>query len=95
MPPIKGKMLDYSSIQMEKALQAVERGLPFATSAKLHGVPRAILMYKRKGCFQKIVAWDHSLFLVKNKDYWFIGFCLLPKLGFQLLNLSYWTAFNI
>lgn len=49
MPPIKGKMLQYSEEAMAAAIADVERGLPVATSAKKHQVPRVTLLYKVRG----------------------------------------------
>lgn len=49
MPPIKGKMFNYSEDQMKDAIADVRRGVPIATAAKRFGVPRITLMYKVKG----------------------------------------------
>lgn len=49
MPPVKGKMLMYSEKQMEDALLEVNRGVPVATAARHHNVPRVTLLYKARG----------------------------------------------
>lgn len=40
---------NYSKEQMNAALEAVGRGIPVATAAKMHSVPRVTLMYKSSG----------------------------------------------
>lgn len=49
MPSSKGLMLQYPEAAMIAALEDCKRGMPVATAAKKHGVPRVTLLYKFKG----------------------------------------------
>ncbi|XP_068084186.1 tigger transposable element-derived protein 2-like [Anabrus simplex] len=47
--PKPKKIWNYPEESMLNAIQDVKRGVPIATAAKQHGVPRITLMYKAKG----------------------------------------------
>ncbi|KAG5891603.1 hypothetical protein JTB14_032546 [Gonioctena quinquepunctata] len=53
---------------MNAALEAVARGIPVATSAKIHSIPRVTLMYKSSGRLPTECRMGPSTVLTTNEE---------------------------
>ncbi|KAJ4429219.1 hypothetical protein ANN_26222 [Periplaneta americana] len=88
MPPIKGKMLNYSTEQMEKALNDVGMGMPVATAAKIHKVPRITLLYKYKGKSPKSIRMGSELILNEEEGLLSKWILSVAKAGFPITKVE-------
>lgn len=68
MPPVKGRMLNYTEAQMANAIRDVLAGTPCATAAKQYSVPRITLMYKVKGKTPKYRRMGPDTVLSKDEE---------------------------
>ena len=87
MPPSKGQMFRYSEADMEAAIEDVERGLPVATSAKKHKVPRITLLYKVRGKTPRKRKMGRDSYLSSENEELLVQW-LPVKLVFQLLKTN-------
>ncbi|KAG5882292.1 hypothetical protein JTB14_019212 [Gonioctena quinquepunctata] len=63
-----GPRKKYSQDQMNAALEAVARGIPVATVAKIHSIPRVTLMYKSSGRLPTECRMGPSTVLTTNEE---------------------------
>lgn len=85
MPPIKGKMLNYSIQQMDNAIEDVLRGIPVATAAKKHNVPRITLLYKSRGKSPRERKMGPQSYLTIQEEKVFVNWIIaVAKAGFPI-----------
>ncbi|KAG5880913.1 hypothetical protein JTB14_036418 [Gonioctena quinquepunctata] len=68
MKNLIGPRKKYSQDQMNAALEAVARGIPVATAAKIPSVPRVTLMYKSSGRLPTECRMGPSTVLTTNEE---------------------------